>query len=142
MHKTYFKTNKPKIKITTADKWFSKYIRIRDSYSNGFVCCCTCGKPMHWKNVHAGHFVTRDKLSTRFNEKNANAQCPKCNCDGKGEQAKHAIYIDRKYGSGTAESLIELGGIRCKADKVWWKEVAKEFRLKTKAIAKKKGIEI
>jgi len=133
------------IKITTADKWFSKYIRIRDSNTMGYVSCCTCGRYMFWKDSQCGHYMTRDKKQTRFNEQNCNTQCPKCNDKryGNGEQAIHGLYINKKYGPGTAEKLIHLSRVKgFKQTKIYLKTISDEYRLKTKAIAKEKGIEL
>jgi len=59
------KKTKPKKKsirqlIKTADRWFSKYIRLKAADANGYVQCVTCGKAIPWnKGCHAGHFVVR-----------------------------------------------------------------------------------
>ena len=52
--------------------------------------------------------------------------------------------IDRLYGAGTAEMLIDLSEIRGQKvhTKVSLKILAKEFRLLAKAEAKKKGVEL
>lgn len=49
-------------------------------------------------------------MPLRFNESNTNIQCKACNSDhrGKGEQYKHGLYIDSRWGEGTADQLIEL----------------------------------
>ena len=88
------------------DKWFSLYIRLRESTPEGIVSCCTCGKLGHYKvGMQNGHFQSRRHHSTRWNEKNCSVQCIACNCFSQGEQYKMSIYIDNKYGKGTAESL-------------------------------------
>ena len=40
------------------------------------VVCYTCGKPMKWKDAHAGHFL-HGRLD--FDSRNVHPQCPKCN---------------------------------------------------------------
>lgn len=135
-------------KKTTADDWFSKYIRLRDIIDNshGFCRCITCGKIFFWKEGDCGHFVTRNHPMTRFDEINCNAQCKRCNSNigKKGEQYKHGKAIDHKYGEGTADKLMELGSIRGQKThgKIALKDIAKEYRLKTKKIAERKGIEL
>jgi len=37
--------------------------------------------------------VSRASRSTRYEEKNANGQCPACNCWGWGRQYEHGIAI-------------------------------------------------
>jgi len=134
---------KKSYKFSTADNWFSIYIRLLNS-ENGYVQCCTCGKIEYWKSSTCGHFQKRGKPMTRFNEKNCAPQCVKCNGYNDGEQHKHAKYIDAKYGAGTADHLEALAGIRGQKlhTKFALKEIAKEYRLKAKALAKEKGISL
>ena len=142
---TFWKQDTNKIiKITTADRWFSYYTRLVDSNGNGYVQCVTCKKWFFWKYVQCGHFVTREKPATRFNEQNCNPQCESCNCFHDGEQGKHALAIDKKYGSGTAQRLVDLGDIRGQKvhDQYTLKLISDEYRLKAKALAKERGLEI
>lgn len=88
-----------------ADKYFSEYIRKRDANDQGICQCCTCGKHLEWKKMDAGHFMSRRYNSTRYDEKNANAQCPYCNRFDQGRQHIHGEYINKKYGKGTTDQL-------------------------------------
>lgn len=88
-----------------ADAAFSRYIRLRDADSEGMVRCVTCGARRHWREVDAGHFITRAKQSTRYDEKNVHAQCKGCNRFQGGKPLEHERAIERKYGSGTAHRL-------------------------------------
>ena len=140
----YSRENK-KIKITSADKWFSIFIRIRDITVGDFCLCITCGRGIHWKyEADCGHYATRNHPTTRFDEQNCHAQCKKCNNFGHGEQAKHGFAIDRLYGSGTAQGIIYKSEIR--GQKIHSKEslklLSKEYRVKARAEAQKKGVEI
>ena len=140
----YSKKNK-KIRITSADKWFSIFIRIRDIVSGEYCMCITCRKLIHWKyQAHCGHFATRGKLMTRYDERNCHAQCAKCNIDNDGEQAKHGLAIDRLYGHGTAQKLIDLSEIRGQKEhtREAIKLFSREYREKARELAKIKGIEI
>jgi len=142
--KTYFKTDRNKIKRTTADKWYSKFIRIRDIVYDEIIICPTCGMPFHWKESDCGHYMTRDKPMTRFNEQNCHAQCYSCNRFRGGEQSLHGKFIDYKYGAGTSDKLIALSKIRGQKvhTQLALKDIANEYRLKAKEIAKKRGIEL
>ncbi len=91
-----------------ADKVFSWYIRLRDSDTRGYCRCITCGKTIFWKEIHAGHFQSRGKMSTRWEEHNVNAQCCGCNTFKAGEQFRHGKEIDKKFGEGEAERLEKL----------------------------------
>ena len=86
-----------------ADRVFSIYIRERDRGNN----CITCNSD--WQENHQNwHFASRRYLNTRWHEKNANSQCPKCNLWGSGEQYKHWLALDRLYWKWTAEQIMRL----------------------------------
>ena len=87
------------------DKWFSLYIRLRDADDLGFVKCYTSGRYYHYKNIHAGHFMSRKHLSTRWCDINVQPQSAADNLFGQGEQYKFGLSLDAKYGEGTAEDL-------------------------------------
>lgn len=94
--------------IKQADKYFSLYVRHRDGVkrSDGwYTSCITCPSVKPLKQMQAGHFQSRSKYPTRWDEENVNAQCPSCNVWKYGEQYKQALALDMKYGDGTAERL-------------------------------------
>lgn len=95
--------------IVIADKWFSLKIRARDCGYLGMAKCSTCNSYAHYKLMDCGHFQKRSVMPLRYNENNTNIQCKACNSDhrGKGEQYKHGLYIDERWGKGTANHLIE-----------------------------------
>jgi hypothetical protein len=132
-----------KFKKSNTDDWFSKFIRIRDIKTGEHCMCITCGKFEHWKDMDCGHFMLRDRPLTRFHEQNCNAQCKRCNRFRDGEQYRHGKAIDEKYGKGTADKLEELAKFRGKKHTPEdLKELSKEYRIKAKEMAKKKGIEL
>ena len=87
-----------------ADKYFSKYVRLRDS-QDGYGNCITCGRNYHYKQAQAGHFVSRRCNLLRYDEQNVNLQCFACNVMEHGDQYNYAKQLDLKYGNGTAEKL-------------------------------------
>ena len=86
------------------DRKFSIYIRQRDSF-DGYNRCSTCGIVKPWKELQCGHFMTRNHLSVRWEEKNAAVQCYPCNCRKGGLQFEMGIFLDKKFGEGTAEMI-------------------------------------
>lgn len=88
-----------------ADKWFSKYIRVRDSGTDGYGECITCGTRKHWKEAQNGHFVRRSVNALRYDELNCNLQCVGCNMFRAGELYLYGKALDQKYGEGTADKL-------------------------------------
>jgi hypothetical protein len=87
--------------ITKLDNIFSQYIRLRYS-KNEISECVTCGKQDHWKNLQAGHFISRKHYATRYDEDNVQVQCSGCNVFRYGEQ-----YLFSKYlGVDLSEELL------------------------------------
>ncbi len=99
-------SNPRKILVGKLDRAFSIFVRQRDSV-NGENTCFTCPKILPIKSLHAGHFMVRQRMSTRYDEKNVQPQCPSCNSFYSGRQAEFGIALDEKYGAGTARELID-----------------------------------
>lgn len=91
-----------------ADRYFSKYIRYRDGRRVGdmwLTSCITCNTEKPYKEMQAGHFMSRRFNVLRYDEENVNAQCYRCNVAFAGEQYKYSLALDRKYGEGTSARL-------------------------------------
>lgn len=95
------KPNRSKL-VKKLDVVFSKYIRLKDS-KNGIGTCVTCGKKDHWKNLQAGHFMSRKHYSTRWDENNVKIQCAACNVFRYGEQFLFSKYL----GNNLSEELLD-----------------------------------
>lgn len=111
-----------------ADRYFSLYVRYRDADDMGYADCITCGKTLFIKEAHCGHFVLRDRLKTRYDERNGNFQCIVCNMHRAGEQYLHGKNIDDKYGEGTADKLIALGKEIVKMTQSDYEAIAKTYK--------------
>jgi 5-methylcytosine-specific restriction endonuclease McrA len=92
-------------KLDTLDRVFSEYIRRRDSDSNGYGRCISCGKIIHWKDADAGHFCNRAHMSLRYDEKNVNLQCRHCNRFREGEMLGYSEGLVKKYGPEVLDYL-------------------------------------
>lgn len=126
----------------TADQWFSKYVRLRDSDPLGVCTCITCGTKKHWKEMDAGHFISRRYNATRYESKNCHAQCQKCNKYNSGEQYKHALAIDHMYGEGTAGYLLDMSKEIKQLKKNDYMIIALHYANEAKLISKQKGIQL
>lgn len=127
----------------TCWRWFSRMIRLEASDRNGMLTCCTCNCSMHILVAEAGHYVTRDRKATKFDRRNVHPQCTWCNGDRqkKGNQGLHGIYIDRRYGAGTAELLQNLGAVRgAKIGRLEYERMIEEFKMETNRLIEEKGI--
>ena len=94
--------------IQRLDKVFSQWVRRKDADHRGYVECWTCGKVLPWSRVDAGHFQSRAKFSTRWDEMNVKPQCKGCNGFRSGEQFKFARKLDAVYGQVTAEEIERI----------------------------------
>lgn len=92
--------------VKQLDTAFSIYVRQREADHDGITQCFTCDKRDHWKRMHAGHFQSRAKYATRWDEQNVQTQCPACNLWGHGEQYRFGINLDAKYGMGTTTAIV------------------------------------
>lgn len=82
--------------VKKLDTVFSKYIRISSADKNGYCTCVTCGVVKHWKEIQAGHFMSRKHYSTRWDEDNVKIQCVSCNVFRYGEQFLFSKYLGNK----------------------------------------------
>jgi len=124
----------------TCDEWFSKYIRLRDANHNGLCRCITCSTVKHWSDMDCGHFQSRRFTATRWEEKNAHAQCQSCNNYGSGEQYRHGIEIDSLYGAGTAQELEEMARLLHKWNKDEVMAMARYYKQECEQLIKEKII--
>jgi len=123
------------------DKWFSLYIRLREANEYGMVQCFTSGRVYHYKKIHAGHFMSRRHLSTRWCETNVQPQSAADNLFGQGEQFKFGLNLDGKYGEGTAEELQYKSRITLKISRVEYEEKISYYKSLVDKLKKEKGIE-
>jgi hypothetical protein len=128
------------MKTNLADKYFSIFIRLRDSDDNGICRCITCGTPHFWKEMDCGHFVKRQHQGTRFNEKNCASQCKKCNWLLQGNDAVYEKKIIELYGQQTLDLLKSSERATFKRSKMELDLLAKEYKLKAENLAKEKGL--
>jgi len=123
------------------DKWFSLYIRLRDS-ENGLIQCFTCGTVKNYKSgMQNGHFQSRSHLATRFCEINCQPQCVGCNMFKQGEQYKFGLNLDAKYGEGTAEELQFKARQTIKLSRIDYEEKISYYKSAVENLKKEKGIE-
>jgi len=101
--------------VKKLDAAFSKFIRWRAADSDGNVQCVTCETLAPVKSMQNGHFMSRKYHSLRWHPYgNCNPQCYGCNIGDQGRQFRHALYIDYKYGEGTAMRLLERSTVKRK----------------------------
>jgi hypothetical protein len=122
-------------------KVFSEFIRLRDADENGMAYCFTCGLLRHWKKGDCGHGIGRQHKSTKYNEKNNQFQCKKCNGFEGGMRERFKENMDRRYGNGTwdlmelmAKKPVKWGQFEIDAMTAHYKQLVSELK-KAKNIA-------
>tara|TARA_R100000541_G_scaffold43553_1_gene50790 strand:+ start:518 stop:922 length:405 start_codon:yes stop_codon:yes gene_type:complete len=123
------------------DKWFSLFIRLRDATDEGLVQCFTSGRVYHYKSIHAGHFMSRKRLATRWCESNVQPQSAADNLFGQGEQYKFGLHLDAKYGEGTAEELQIKSRNTLKMSRADYEEKISYYKMTVENLKDEKGIE-
>lgn len=116
--------------VKQLDQVFSQYIRRRNANLDGFVECVTCGNVRHWKQMQAGHFMSRRKYSTRWDEMNVQVQDDACNRWRQGEQYKFALWLDENYGEGTADKLVLKSNQQVKYSTEELEEMIEDYKAK------------
>lgn len=107
MPKTAKKPTRSKL-VKKLDTVFSQYIRLSNADNNGYCTCVTCNKTFFWKEIQAGHFMSRKHYSTRWDERNVKPQCLRCNIYNQGEGYLYSLYLGDKLSKKLLEESREL----------------------------------
>ncbi len=121
--------------IKELDTVFSLFIRLREADSNGMVKCFTSGKIMHYKASHCGHFISRRKFATRWDEKNCQVQSVGENIFNQGNAPVFAVNLDKKYGTGTAEMLVIKSNNKSNLGKFELSVLIQDYKKKVEAFS-------
>jgi hypothetical protein len=89
-------------------KIMSNWIRMMSANPDGFCECRSCGTPYHWKQLHAGHFVSGRSGWILFERDNIHPQCYRCNILLKGNWPGYYQYMLDTYGVEKIHALIAL----------------------------------
>jgi len=89
------------------DTLYSRVIRLRYA-KKGIAKCVTCGKKDHYKKLQAGHYIPRNYLSLRFDDRNVHVQCVGCNMFKSGAMDEYARFMVKTYGSEILDELAVL----------------------------------
>lgn len=127
-------------KVKTLDRWFSKYIRLRDTNGQGYGNCCSCGKLVFWKEAHAGHYINRSHWGTRWSEENVHLQCVRCNCFDESNASGYINFLMTKYGKNINDKLLFRKNVKKKYCDFELTELSKYYRGLVKKILKERGL--
>lgn len=90
--------------VKQLDSIFSQYIRMKDSV-DGIATCVTCGTQAPWKQMQNGHFYSRGRIPTRWDEDNCHVQDYRCNVLLKGDYINYTKYMIDRYGREFVDQL-------------------------------------
>ena len=110
------------------DALFSTYIRTKYS-KNGICTCYTCGKKLPIKSIQNGHFVPRQYLATRWEEKNCRPQCWGCNGYGKGQILVFEEHLIKDIGKTAVQKLKTSRHKVLKLDRQWYEEQIAKYKV-------------
>ena len=121
-----------KVKIDTADRLFSLWIRTRDNWT-----CQRCGtqyKPPTMA-LHCSHFKGRAKEAGRFHPLNADALCYGCHQYFTSQPNEHYAWQVKRKGEGVIDELIkEINQYKKKDRKaeraIWRQRLLEDFGVK------------
>lgn len=94
----------PKLKKTVQDL-ANKYARLRDCAGEPGTTCISCGVWHLYEKLDGGHFIPTTTSSTRFDERNINAQCHRCNRFLHGNIRGYFRGMEAKYGRSIVDDL-------------------------------------
>ena len=123
------------------DEIFSQYIRLKHIDSNGVCRCITCGKPVFWKDIQNGHYMSRVYRSTRFDENNCRPQCMPCNVFLHGNISKYRKSLVEELG-GEMVDMIETKAwsITMKYTALEYEEMYHRYKEEVERLRKEKGL--
>jgi len=79
-------------------------------------------------------------MATRYDERNAHAQCPRCNTFGEGQQYRHGRYVEQLHGEGAVDELFALSESVCKLGKGELDEIAAKYKGLAGGLLEEKGL--
>lgn len=108
MVKTKTKRKKsPRLKaIDRVQTLANRYARLRDvKEEDGMAYCISCMDYLPYSELDGGHFIPKTSSDIRFDERNINAQCIKCNRFMGGNVRHYLKGMLRKYGQEVVDEL-------------------------------------
>lgn len=86
-------------------KLANRYARLRDTKELGGAFCISCLTWCEFDELDGGHFIPTTSEAIRFDERNINAQCVKCNRFMGGNVRHYLKGMIRKYGQVVVDEL-------------------------------------
>lgn len=130
---------KPDLKAKL-DKEFSLFIRLRDCMPNGFFRCISCGQIKPFEQADCGHYFSRTHLSTRYDEKNCNAECRHCNRFRADHLEGYRVNLIAKIGQQAFDMLKIKAARTTTMSDFEYEQLIKYYKALSKKLRKEKGL--
>lgn len=104
--KEIVKEDSLQVLVTDLDLVFSKYIRLKYADENGMVKCYTCPTVEPWTMITNGHYISRQHMFLRWDERNCKPQCDMCNVKKHGNIKAYTKQLQLEY-PGLTDILFE-----------------------------------
>jgi hypothetical protein len=122
--------------VKVLDREYSLWLRMSAADDQGIVRCVTCGTLRHWKEITVGHYVSRARISVRWDSRNVGPQCVKCNSYAGGEQflmRKHLVAVHGEKAVEAMEQWALVEKTECRESLI---EKIADYRERNKQLAK------
>lgn len=136
------KSNSSKLKAR-ADKYFSRYIRLRDMIPGTTLFrCISCGKIYTISKADCGHYINRSHMATRYSEINCNAQCRFCNRFDEGNMSGYRIGLMKKHGKRAVMLLESMKNQTNKISEFEYEAMIQHYKERISQILKERRLTI
>jgi hypothetical protein len=120
--------------VEKLDEVFSKYIRLFYADWKGEIRCYTCDTRYHWKEVDAGHFISRESQILRFEEDNVRPQCRDCNRFGNGMPVVFEQELRDELGDDRVDSMKLLKNTAVYRNDEWYESRIRYYTILVKGM--------
>lgn len=121
--------------IEDLDALFSRFIKRKYADAGGMVRCYTCDRQEPINMIQNGHYISRQHLFLRWDERNARPQCDICNCMKHGNIKEYTKRLEAEN-PGITDLLREESRVPYKWSKHELQSMVREYTNKLKALKK------
>ncbi len=120
------------------DRNCSLWVRLSRADANGMVKSFTGTETKHWKQMHAGHYLTRSILALRWHEDNIRPQSPAENIWKHGNPIEFRINLVDEIGEERVKALENRRKELFKPTRQFYEAKILEYQEKLAAISSTK----
>lgn len=121
--------------VSDLDLVFSRYIRHKYADEDGLVQCYTCPSKEPIAMMENGHYISRQHLFLRWDERNCRPQCNVCNSMKHGNMHKYTKNLENES-PGITDILMEESRMVYKWSRKELKSLIGEYSRKLKQLQK------